>query len=825
MSLFANAAAFVWPTHVSGSANAPQDGTLPVITCPSDTLLTMAPFTCYAPLSYNVTVSDDQPGWTLTQTAGLPSPSAFPLGLTVNEFLVTDVEGNSASCSFTVTVKDYVAPVAACDISTIVTISPFDDPNDCYDGGVVEVLAAAFDDGSYDNCAGNLLFTMQRPPPYSNCINALNATNGHPNCNDVFPDFPSEFERAVAERDTIKFYCCEAGTVQEIVFRAYQLNPDQSISYGPGNIPIFSECIVTVQVIMSSNSCEDTTVVVRGQITLDADSDCQPDIAQAPIPGLIAKLTDSIGEIHYASSDANGFYNISGPSQGTASLQIIAPPLLWEVCNNPVTLSVPTAPADVVQDFQAKPVADCPLLRLDLASGLVRPCSTSIWAVSYCNIGGAVAQGAYVELVSDAHITLVSASQPFFFIGDTMRVQVGDVAVGECGNLWVVAEADCDANIIGERVCVEARIFPDTSCLPPAAGWSGAQIVVNGSCEGDSVRFTLRNVGTAPTAEILDYVIIDDMVIMREGQLPAGMPIDGFVEEMVHVSGDAVRVNAEQEPGHPVAQAPSVGIENCNGTTSPSLLLEFRNEDGDPFSDIACREVVGSFDPNEKLAFPRGYSSEHFIEQNTPISYQLNFQNTGNDTAFLVVLRDTLSPLLDPGTIRVGAGSHPYTWTLEGPGYLTVRFANILLPDSTTNEPASHGFVKFNIAQKKDNPLGSVIENRAGIYFDINPVVLTNTVFHTIGKDFLITAADEPETTGNLKVYPNPATESMYVPLENDAQVRLSDMFGRTLRTWQGKAPGLTIQRDGLPEGIYLLEARPAKGKMQAGKVVWRNKQ
>ena len=338
------------------------------------------------------------------------------------------------------------------------------------------------------------------------------------------------------------------------------------------------------------------------------------------------------------------------------------------------------------------------------------------------------------------------------------------------------------------------------------------------------MRFTLRNVGTAPTAEILDYVIIDDMVIMREGQLPAGMLIDGFVEEMVHASGDAVRVNAEQEPGHPVAQAPSVGIENCNGTTSPSLLLEFRNEDGDPFSDISCREVVGSFDPNEKLAFPRGYSDAHFIEQNTSLSYQLNFQNTGNDTAFLVVLRDTLSPLLDPATIRVGASSHPYTWTLEGPGYLTIRFANILLPDSTTNEPASHGFVKFDIAQKKDNPLGSVIENRAGIYFDINPVVLTNTVFHTVGKDFLTTATNESEATGNLKVYPNPATESMYVPLESDAQVRLSDMFGRTLRAWQGKAPGLTVQRDGLPDGIYLLEAHPAKGKMQAGKVVWQSK-
>jgi hypothetical protein len=29
--------------------------------------------------------------------------------------------------------------------------------------------------------------------PYSDCILALNSTNGHASCDDIFPDFPSEF--------------------------------------------------------------------------------------------------------------------------------------------------------------------------------------------------------------------------------------------------------------------------------------------------------------------------------------------------------------------------------------------------------------------------------------------------------------------------------------------------------------------------------------------------------------------------------------------------------------------------------------------------------
>jgi hypothetical protein len=339
------------------------------------------------------------------------------------------------------------------------------------------------------------------------------------------------------------------------------------------------------------------------------------------------------------------------------------------------------------------------------------------------------------------------------------------------------------------------------------------------------VRFTLRNAGIAPTTGPLDYVIIDDMVIMRTGQLPANMPVNGLVEEIVPaVGGKAVRMQAEQESGNPGAQAPSVGVENCNGLTMPSLLFDFRNEDGDPFSASACREVVGSYDPNEKLAIPRGYSNAHYIEPNAPIGYQLGFQNTGNDTAFVVVLRDTLSPLLDPATLRMGAGSHPYTWKLEGPGYLSVRFDNIRLPDSTTNEPASHGFVQFEIAQKPGSPLGSVIENRAGIYFDINPVVLTNTVFHTLKESFLSTAVRALPAPGLLNVFPNPASGDVFIPLESAAEVFVWDVLGRMQRHSYGNVPGLTLQREGLPGGVYSIEVRPASGGALLGKLIWQGK-
>ena len=51
---------------------------------------------------------------TTTQTAGLASGATFPVGTTTNTFQVSDGLGNTASCSFNVTVVDNEAPAITC---------------------------------------------------------------------------------------------------------------------------------------------------------------------------------------------------------------------------------------------------------------------------------------------------------------------------------------------------------------------------------------------------------------------------------------------------------------------------------------------------------------------------------------------------------------------------------------------------------------------------------------------------------------------------------------------------------------------------------------
>ncbi len=55
-----------------------------------------------------------------SQDDGLASSSVFPIGTTTNTFVMGDVNGNTDTCSFTVTVVDTVAPTVTCPSDTIV---------------------------------------------------------------------------------------------------------------------------------------------------------------------------------------------------------------------------------------------------------------------------------------------------------------------------------------------------------------------------------------------------------------------------------------------------------------------------------------------------------------------------------------------------------------------------------------------------------------------------------------------------------------------------------------------------------------------------------
>ena len=141
-----------------------------------------------------------------------------------------------------------------------------------------------------------------------------------------------------------------------------------------------------------------------------------------------------------------------------------------------------------------------------------------------------------------------------------------------------------------------------------------------------------------------------------------------------------------------------------------------------------CRENIGSYDPNDKSVYIDGVADTNVISQESEIEYLIRFQNTGTDTAFTVRIEDGLSADFDFLSLYPVVASHDYEWELNR-NNLIVTFNNILLPDSTVNEPDSHGFIKFRVELTDDRPQpGDLVENTAEIYFDFNEPIITNTV-------------------------------------------------------------------------------------------------
>ncbi|HEX2901206.1 MAG TPA: HYR domain-containing protein, partial [Bacteroidia bacterium] len=97
------------------------DAEAPAIVCPASSTVSNDPGVCGAAVNYAVSSSDNCAGETVAQTSGLASGSVFPVGTTSNSFVATDAAGNTAACSFSVTVNDTEAPSITCPANVTVS--------------------------------------------------------------------------------------------------------------------------------------------------------------------------------------------------------------------------------------------------------------------------------------------------------------------------------------------------------------------------------------------------------------------------------------------------------------------------------------------------------------------------------------------------------------------------------------------------------------------------------------------------------------------------------------------------------------------------------
>ncbi len=168
---------------------------------------------------------------------------------------------------------------------------------------------------------------------------------------------------------------------------------------------------------------------------------------------------------------------------------------------------------------------------------------------------------------------------------------------------------------------------------------------------------------------------------------------------------------------------------NIGDTIQSTVTITSNKPDLTPADNTSTvKQIVrGSYDPNDKTESHGGKISTLQVANGEYLQYTIRFQNTGNDTAFNVYIRDTLDNKLDWNTMQILTASHSYQMTMNDGNKCLFTLRNINLVDSTNNEPGSHGYIVYKVKPKATVALGDTIKNTAAIYFDYNLPVHTNT--------------------------------------------------------------------------------------------------
>ena len=215
-----------------------------------------------------------------------------------------------------------------------------------------------------------------------------------------------------------------------------------------------------------------------------------------------------------------------------------------------------------------------------------------------------------------------------------------------------------------------------------------------------------------------------------------------------------------------------------------------------------CFYVQSSFDPNEKWISPSDADSSTYY-----FTFSIHFQNTGNAPAQNIFILDTLDNDLDATTFEFLNSSHDVVTQLLTGNILRFNYHSIYLPDSSSDEPDSHGFVEFKIKRNSFTGVGTVISNTAAIYFDYNAPVITNTVSATINTAVGISNLHLQQD--KLILFPNPTTHELNFALNNEKIIRIEvyNLLGDLVYEQQGNySSHQKIYLDILTSGLYFVK-------------------
>jgi len=260
-----------------------------------------------------------------------------------------------------------------------------------------------------------------------------------------------------------------------------------------------------------------------------------------------------------------------------------------------------------------------------------------------------------------------------------------------------------------------------------------------------------------------------------------------------------------------VSAPPTTEIDDIlNFTTTINPIASDYTTDDNIFE--LNQTVVGSYDPNDITCLEG--NQVLFANKDKYLHYIIRFQNTGTASAINVVVKNILDNHLDWSTLQLENLSHNNRVAIKNGNEIEFIFENIDLPDSTTDEPNSHGFIAYKIKPKADIALDDIILNKADIFFDYNSPIETNTTSTRI-VDVL---AINKNTLLDFSVYPTP-TENI-LNIKSKTEISKIEIYSKLGQLILKNETENNIDISNLTNGLYFVKVEDINGNFGVKKIM-----
>ncbi|MBY5956725.1 HYR domain-containing protein [Membranicola marinus] len=240
-----------------------EDNEDPTITCPADITVSNTPGACGAVVSFTASATDNCSAVvTYSQDPG----TFFPVGTTTVTATATDPSGNTAICTFDVTVEDHEDPTITCPADITVSM----DPGTC--GALVSFNATATDNcsavvtysqdpGTFFPVGTTMVAATATDPSGNTIVCTFNVTvedNEAPvsNCKPTTVQLDAHGEGSIVPADV------DRGSTDNCQIQSMTVSPNTFTCADVGNVTI----TLTVTDIYGNNSSCETIVTVEDNV-------------------------------------------------------------------------------------------------------------------------------------------------------------------------------------------------------------------------------------------------------------------------------------------------------------------------------------------------------------------------------------------------------------------------------------------------------------------------------------------------------------------------------------------------------------------------------